>query len=54
MVWQISYRAVQADDLKKISQLPKNEEELFFMFPRAEYPLTESQLEAAIIALIRQ
>ena len=44
----LSYRAVQADDLIKISQLPQNEEELFFMFPRAEYPLTESQLEAAI------
>lgn len=44
----LSYRAIKADDLKKISQFPKNEEELFFMFPKAEYPLTESQLEAAI------
>lgn len=44
----LSYRAVEVSDLKKICQLPKNEEELFFMFPKAEYPLTESQLESAI------
>lgn len=44
----LSYKAVEVSDLKKICQLPKNEEELFFMFPKAEYPLTESQLESAI------
>lgn len=44
----LSYRAVEVSDLKKICQLPKNEEELFFMFPKAEYPLTENQLESAI------
>lgn len=44
----LSYRTVEISDLKVISQLPKNEEELFFMFPKAEYPLTESQLESAI------
>lgn len=44
----LSYRTVEVSDLKKICQLPKNEEELFFMFPKAEYPLTESQLESAI------
>lgn len=44
----LSYRTVELSDLKVISQLPKNEEELFFMFPKAEYPLTENQLESAI------
>lgn len=44
----LSYRTVQPDDFEKICQLPKNEEELFFMFPMAEYPLSKSQLESAI------
>lgn len=44
----LSHRTVEVSELKKICQLPKDEEELFFMFPKAEYPLTESQLESAI------
>lgn len=44
----ISHRTVEVSDLNKICQLPKNEEELFFMFPKAKYPLTENQLESAI------
>lgn len=44
----LSHRTVEVSDLKKICQLPKDEEELFFMFPKAEYPLTESQLESAV------
>lgn len=44
----LSYRSVEVSDLEKICQLPKNEEELFFMFPKAEYPLSESQLESAV------
>lgn len=44
----LSHRTVEISDIEKICQLPKNEEELFFMFPKAEYPLTESQLESAI------
>jgi len=44
----LSHGTVEVSDLKKICRLPKNEEELFFMFPKAEYPLTESQLEYAI------
>lgn len=44
----LSYRTVEVSDFKKICQLPKNMEELFFMFPKAEYPLTESQLKSAI------
>lgn len=44
----LSHRTVEVSNLKKLCQLPKDEEELFFMFPKAEYPLTESQLESAI------
>ena len=44
----LSHRTVEVSDLKRICQLPKDEEELFFMFPKAEYPLTERQLEFAI------
>lgn len=44
----LSHRTVEISDLKRICQLPRNKEELFFMFPKAEYPLTESQLESAI------
>lgn len=44
----LSHRTVEVSELRKICQLPKDEEELFFMFPKAEYPLTESQLESAI------
>lgn len=47
-IGDLSYRSVEAGDLEKICQLPKNEKELFFMFPKAEYPLDESQLESAI------
>ena len=38
----LSHRTVEVSNLKKLCQLPKDEEELFFMFPKAEYPLTES------------
>ena len=44
----LSYKAVKTNDLKTICQFPRNAEELFFMFPKAEYPFTVSQLEIAI------
>lgn len=44
----LSYRALQETDFEKVCALPQNEEELFFMFPRAEYPLTIHQLKEAI------
>lgn len=44
----LSYRAVNTNDLNKICTFPLNEEELFFMFPKARYPLTIDQLEATI------
>lgn len=44
----LSYRAFTSSDLEAICKLPQNEDELFFMFPKAEYPLTINQLELAI------
>ena len=44
----LSYRAVEYGDFEKICKLPQNAEDLFFMFPKAEYPFTENQLEAAV------
>lgn len=44
----LSYRPVEIADLESIRKLPQNAEELFFMFPKAEYPLTEGQLKTAV------
>lgn len=45
---KLSYRALEKADMEKICQLPLNEEELFFMFPKADYPLSVEQLEIAV------
>lgn len=42
------FRAVQASDLPSICAFAQSEEELFFFFPRAAFPLTVAQLQAAI------
>ncbi|MDR0743607.1 MAG: GNAT family N-acetyltransferase [Tannerella sp.] len=44
----LSYRTVEKSDFEKICKLPQNEEELFFMFPKAEYPFTPDQLEVTV------
>ena len=44
----LSHRTVEVSDLKRICQLPKDEEELFFMFPKADFPLTIDQLKNTI------
>ncbi|MBZ9780366.1 GNAT family N-acetyltransferase [Pseudomonas sp. REP124] len=44
----LHHRPVTADDVKAICGFPQNAQELFFMFPKAQYPLTEEQLNAAI------
>lgn len=44
----LSYRPIKASDIDTICKLPQNAEELFFMFPKAKYPLTRDQLESAI------
>lgn len=41
-------RPVQDDDIPKICGFPQDAEELFFMFPKASYPLTTVQLQTAI------
>lgn len=49
MINTLSYRPIKIFDLEKICQLPQNKEELFFMFPKADYPLSVEQLEAIVI-----
>lgn len=44
----LSYRPVKHRDFELICNLPQNAEELFFMFPRAQFPLTVEQLETAV------
>ena len=44
----LSHRTVEVSNLKKLCQLPKDEEELFFMFPKADFPLTIDQLKNTI------
>ncbi|GAB6119016.1 GNAT family N-acetyltransferase [Dysgonomonas termitidis] len=49
MSFKLSFRSAQTSDLEKVCQLPQNEEELFFMFPKADYyPLSVEQLEAVV------
>lgn len=45
---KLQYRQALASDFEVISQLPQNEEELFWMFPRAIYPLTIDQVKTAV------
>lgn len=44
----LTCRPVQSDDILKICAFPQDADELFFMFPKAAYPLTPEQLQAAI------
>lgn len=44
----LQHRPVKADDIKTICSFPLNARELFYMFPKAQYPLTEAQLSSAI------
>jgi len=39
-----TYRELQASDCETIAIFPQNEDELFFMFPSATYPLTAGQI----------
>lgn len=45
---QIAHRPIEEKDIPVICSFPLNEEELFFLFPKAEYPLTSEQLKGAI------
>ena len=44
----LKYRPVQEADISTICQFPQSESELFFMYPKACYPLTYEQLKKAI------
>ena len=45
---RLSYRPVEESDFEIICHFPQNADELFFMFPKAEYPFTTTQLKTAI------
>lgn len=45
---KLSFRLAQTSDLGKVRQLPQNKEELFFMFPKADYPLSVEQLQTVV------
>ncbi|VVP19672.1 hypothetical protein PS900_03788 [Pseudomonas fluorescens] len=45
---KLNHRPVKASDVKMICGFPQNAQELFFMFPKAHFPLTETQLITAI------
>lgn len=47
-VKKLSYRPVEIKDFETICNLPQNAEELFFMFPKAQFPFTVEQLETAV------
>ncbi len=44
----LSHRGVRADDVARICSFPQSAEELYFLFPKATYPLTPEQLRRAI------
>ncbi|KPY75294.1 GNAT family acetyltransferase [Pseudomonas syringae pv. syringae] len=43
-----THRPLEEKDVPLICELPQNADELFYMFPRATYPLTASQLSQAL------
>jgi ribosomal protein S18 acetylase RimI-like enzyme len=44
----LTFRAVREEDIPIICNFPQTAEELFFMFPKATFPLTEDQLRKSI------
>lgn len=44
----VTFRAVQAQDIARICSFARTEEEQFFFFPAATWPLTEEQLQASV------
>lgn len=49
MIDTFTHRAVEPNDLEIISRFPQNENELYFMYPKAWFPLTVDQLLTACI-----
>lgn len=48
MTLQLSHRPVEEKDIPLICAFPQSAEELFFLFPKASFPLTPGQLRDAI------
>ena len=48
MSFKFSFQPAQTSDLEKVCQLPQNKEESFFMFPKADYPLSVEQLQTVV------
>lgn len=44
----LTYRPAADKDIRLICGFPQSEDELFFLFPKAEFPLAPSQLQDAI------
>lgn len=44
----VTFRAVQAQDIARICSFARTEEEQFYFFPAATWPLTEAQLQASV------
>lgn len=44
----VTFRTVQAQDIARICSFARTEEEQFFFFPAATWPLTEAQLQASV------
>jgi ribosomal protein S18 acetylase RimI-like enzyme len=44
----LTHRPVEEEDIQVICSFPQNEDELFFLFPKAIFPLAPSQLQEAI------
>lgn len=44
----LTHRPVEQKDIQVICGFPQSEDELFFLFPKATFPLTPSQLQDAI------
>ncbi|ANJ66717.1 GNAT family acetyltransferase [Halothiobacillus diazotrophicus] len=44
----LTHRPVAEKDIQVICGFPQSEDELFFLFPKAAFPLTPSQLQEAI------
>ncbi|WWL45831.1 GNAT family protein [Pseudomonas parakoreensis] len=45
---ELTHRPVTADDVKTLCGFPQGVQELYFMFPKAQYPLTKEQMHTAI------
>jgi RimJ/RimL family protein N-acetyltransferase len=44
----LAHREVRPDDVARVCSFPQSAEELYFLFPKATYPLTPEQLRRAI------